>query len=347
MSSYKDLSGRSAGPALLALTGIATVILALVLGLTLRAYQRGDFRQDFRFTIEAEQLGEGLADGADVKMRGFAIGRITAISFLGSGRQRLEAEVRPPFAAEIRDNLTARFVSSNIFGATGIELRPGNGPGQPLSPGGVLRIAADSQSVAVTALMRTIGEFAQLFERTKLDTVLTSLADSTPALAESFRLLLQLSQAIRETDPDARVAVGSMIGDLAAVTAASSVLMATAPGPLREMLNGTGFLVDKRTEAIATMTGLTQIGDVLAPFVGQQGGDISRIIDGLLAIIMPVAGTLRTVPAAFMNLGTLAERINNAFPTVNGTVVLHLDLTLSKLAFLPYSAGLLTGGGER
>ncbi|MGB7362475.1 MAG: MlaD family protein, partial [Rhodococcus sp. (in: high G+C Gram-positive bacteria)] len=122
MAVFEDLSRRSAGPRSLRIRGLAVAVVLVLVAIFLAKYAKGDFSSKFDVTIDANSVGDGLAVGSDVKYRGLPVGRVDEIESIGFGAQRLHAHIDPGTASVLTDDLTVRFASATVFGATVVEL---------------------------------------------------------------------------------------------------------------------------------------------------------------------------------------------------------------------------------
>src|SRR4051812_5587565 len=142
IAKYQQMDGRGPGPIQLLAGGIASGAVILVAAIAFTAYAKGDFQSKFVVNIEAAQVGEGIAPGADVKMDGLRIGQVTKIESRGATEQFLQIAVEPDSSGYLADNVQARFVSSNTLGMTALELFYTGERGTPLHDGSTITLPA-------------------------------------------------------------------------------------------------------------------------------------------------------------------------------------------------------------
>ncbi len=99
---------------------ILMVVVALVAA-GLLAWGRGMFSDDVRVSAQVDDIGGALAAGADVKVRGVIVGRLSSIEARDGG-VRLGLVIDGGAASEIPSDVSARILPASVFGTSFVDL---------------------------------------------------------------------------------------------------------------------------------------------------------------------------------------------------------------------------------
>ncbi|OLT12001.1 hypothetical protein BJF79_04195 [Actinomadura sp. CNU-125] len=94
------------------------------------------------------QAGQGLGDGAPVKVRGVTIGSVESMELTGAGRARLTLRLDP--GVRVPTTVSASVEPASAFGPKFVELTPGNGEhdGPFLASGATIERTSDPQDLS-------------------------------------------------------------------------------------------------------------------------------------------------------------------------------------------------------
>lgn len=342
MPLFQDLSGRAASPRALRLRGtIAALALMLISGL-LFSYSKGYFRDDFELNIDAATLGEGLATGAEVKFRGLGIGKVTKIETLGYGHQLLELAIDRNQAGALTDNVSARFTSSNVFGSTAIEL-VNSGGGEQLREGKTLVIGENSTNATVTGVLRRASELTELFDSDAVRALLDTLASNSQGIGPILTSFFDLASLIADNQSRS---VAAVIADGASVLQGASDVTEPVIHLIQGILDSADYLANPEAKervrrAISGLDKelLKKVGDLLSV----NNANLASVIDAALDVALPIFISAGTIAPAYNKLGTLLDRVDGAFPVIDGKVQMQLDIILTDM---PYVLGSLPVGAR-
>ncbi|GAB20128.1 Mce family protein [Gordonia effusa NBRC 100432] len=339
MSQYEDPSGRGISTRQMYVVGLVGVAVLAIIAVAFSSYARGNFTPRFEFTVEAQQLGEGIVAGSDVKMNGLKIGQVVEVETKGATSQRLVIGIEPYASKNIATNIQARFVSSNTLGMSSVELFYRGAPGPQLAENGTITLPADSKTVTVTSIFRKI---TTTLGRVKTDNAGT-LADTfmfeggSAGIANIIRTAIELGQTkvgnktLIEQDP-------RPIIDMAdGMVTEGARLLAEALGGYRTLAPKINHLLNQpdNIDAVVKFIGMI-IGDAGSIF--RRGGDnVTKIIDAIISIGEPVGIAFRGANGFYRGVPKLIDRIDKTFvKNSNGTVSMKLQVIL---ASMPYLAG--------
>ena len=208
------------------LSGSASIVsLVAVVALAITLF-RGDLATTVPITVNSPRAGLVMNVDAKVKMRGVVVGRVAAIDTEPDGGATLHLAMEPTLLQLIPSNVEVRIAASTVFGAKFVELVPPQRPSdRDLQPGQVL--AAGSVTVENNTLFQQLSsvlgqvEPAQLNETLgaisaavngrgeqfgqatgELNTLLTVLHDSLPALSHSFGVAPRVFASYADAAPD-------------------------------------------------------------------------------------------------------------------------------------------------
>jgi len=334
-----DHSGRGPSAAGLRLRGLVVlvVIAAVVAGYLWYVNRPPSGQEDF--TVLTTSAGDALNTQTQVRMRGMVIGTVTDVQQDSSGTVRIRMRVDKARFAELRQPLQTRFVSSNFFSSTAMDLVPGDG--MPIESGQVIDLKTGVGDYTVTTLISQAGNTIvgsltpQLTETIKRGSRL--LAGVAPAATAG----LELVRALREAQARYPLAIGRFLNSV-------QTTLNTAVPSAREVLSGlydiTSIPIFKNAEQSQWYLDTFHS---LAGFIGDQG--IARVLNTLdLALpafdvvgdyLGPLNYAMRNVDAD--QIAELIKRLDRAIPSVNGRPTIETSLTL-----IPGLAA-ATRGGQR
>ncbi|NIL80952.1 MlaD family protein [Rhodococcoides kroppenstedtii] len=330
MAVFDDLSKRSAGPGALRLRGLAVAVVLVLLGVALTNYARGEFESRFDVTFDSTSIGDGLAVGSDVKYRGLPVGRVDEIEAVGFGRQRVHAHLEPDVAAVLTDDLTARFSSATVFGATVIELFS-EGKGQPLTANATVELGEDSETATVTGVFRRLATLTDVLDADNTNRVADLASRVSTNFGDGLKPFFDTAQMMAETQRSPlswKLVRGAELGDG----------LRESIGPLVDVI---AQVVDSseyfenpvnRDRAIKAMNGLggglsIPLGDLLR----ENQPYLAPLLDTLLDVLIPVALSAGTLAPAYQRVPNVLQGVEDAFPTVDGRTQLQLQVIVNSM----------------
>ena len=340
MPVYQDFSGRSAGKLALRLRGLAIVAVIAVVAVTLTAYSQGKFSDRFTVWIDAATVGEGLAPGAEVKLHGFAIGTVSRIDTIGFGHQQLELSLDRRQAEHLTDNVIARYTSSNVFGSTAIEL-VNRGGGNPLAEDSTLHIGENSANATVTSVFRKAGQLTRILDTEDVDRLFDLLITNTETLGPTTRAFFETARMLADYQ---RAPVAEYVRIGGDVATGVAELTPPAVDLIAQLLDTSAYFgetsnQDRTNKAIYGLA--DQALAPLATILRDNSVDLSTIVSTVLDLVIPIAASIGSVAPTYNRVPELLDRIDGAFPVVDGRVQLQLEL-ISK--DMPYLVDSIVGG---
>ncbi|MBL1074117.1 MCE family protein [Nocardia sp. 2] len=342
MGVFQDHSGRAAGKWALRLRGVVMAVVIVLVTVLVSSYARGSFADRFQLTVDAATLGEGLAPGAEVKFRGFAIGTVREVETVGYGHQRIEIEIDRRQADALTDDVTARFTSSNVFGSSAIELVAGAG-GAKLREGAVLSIGENATNATVAGVFRRAARLTQVLDSDTVRRLFDLMLDNADSLGPVLSSFFETARLLADGQ-QAPLAHYLEIGR--DMTGAFADLTPSAGRAILAVLEQAAYFGDpdnrartnKATDGV-DQTVLIGISDLLAV----NNPDLEKILSTVLDLAVPISASIGTVAPAYNRIPNLLRAIDGAFPVVDGRVQLQVELIAKTM---PYLADSLNGGAR-
>lgn len=203
--------GRGIDPAWWTLVLFAAIV-AMVLG-TWSLFTRS-FESTLPVTVISERAGLVMESGAQVKMRGVEIGRVSGVEG-GIAPVRLKLELDPKQAEFIPANVVAQIKATTVFGAKYVDLvSPADPASQHLRAGAV--IEADNVSTEVNTVFQNLTAVLKQIDPVKLNGVLSTFAEGLrgegraigQATTDANAVLLALNSRIETIRDDWRAVEG-------------------------------------------------------------------------------------------------------------------------------------------
>ncbi|MEV6772367.1 MlaD family protein [Nocardia sp. NPDC051030] len=342
MSVFQDHSGRAAGKWALRARGLVIAVVIVTVAVFVSSYARGSFGDKFKVTVDAATLGEGLAPGAEVKFRGYAIGTVRTVETVGYGHQRIELEIDRRQAAGLTDGVTARFTSSNVFGSSAIELVSGGG-GAALPEHSVLKIGEGATNATVAGVFRRAARLTQVLDSATVHRLIDLMLDNASSLGPVLKSFFETARTLADGQ---QAPLSHYLAIGADMTGAFADLTPSAGHAILAVLEQSAYFgdADNRARTNKATDGVDQavlvgISDLLA----KHNPDLEPVLSGVLDLAVPVMVSVGSVASAHNRIPNLLRAMDEAFPVVDGRVQLQLELIVKTMPYLADSLG----GGAR
>ncbi|MBY6684874.1 MCE family protein [Rhodococcus sp. BP-149] len=330
MAVFDDLSRRSAGPRSLRVRGLVVAVVLVVLGVVLGKYATGDFESRFDLTIDSTAVGDGLAVGSDIKYRGLPIGRVDEIEPLGFGSQRVHAHIEPAVASVLTDDVTARFSSATVFGATVIELYS-EGEGSPLREDTVLALGDDTETATVTGVFRRLADLTDVLDADNTERVLDLASRVSSEFGDSLKPFFDTAQMMAETQRAPLAWKLHRGGELADGLGAS---IGPVTDVIDQVVTSSEYFEnpENSARAITAMSGLgSGLSIPLGDLLRDNGPYLRPLLDTLLDVLLPVALSAGTLAPAYQRVPDVISGVEDAFPNVDGRTQLQLQVIVKNM----------------
>lgn len=337
MSRFLDPSGRGPKAPTLALRGVVyAAVLLLGAGLLL-AVSQGAFNDRFRATALLSDVGDGLPEGSDVKLRGVLVGRVAGVdSVPGQARHTVRLDLKPEFADGIPASVKARIIPTNIFGAPSVELIADDGDVRPLAEDAVIPADTSAETVKMQTALDKLHDVLRAVQPAKLNSALYNISRALEGQgAEIGDTISRLDGYLSALNPH----VDTFGENLTALSDALEGLQRSAPALLDtvdSVLPTAKTLVEKENRLVSTLAGGARVSDTWQGFLDENG---ERVIS-LMRTSRPMLGVLAEqrgfIPVSFRELGRGVKALGGVFDPDTGQARLNLGFVLTP--YDPYTS---------
>jgi virulence factor Mce-like protein len=310
-----DHDSRSPSNRQLFAAGVCFVLITAVIVALLTAKSRGKLDRLVQVSAELVNVGDGLPAKSDVKFRGVLVGFVSDVVPAGTGRPNIvHIELKPEYARDIPNTVTARVVPSNVFAVSSVQL-VGNGKGSaPLQSGAV--IPAD-QSLPTVLFQTTLNKVRELLTAVGREPtgdsigMLATLGEATHGRGDR---MLDAGRDLNEIVAQLNTVVANDTGPstISALTDAADGLRDVAP----ELFDALGSAVKPMQTLAEKRSALTNFVSAGLGTVGTLGDAFDHQTDRLINIttqMTPVVGVLADNAGQFQPIFTRMQRLGNKF----------------------------------
>lgn len=307
---------------------IFAVILALLLVLAVMSYT-GAFRSTRDVTMYADQGGNQLSLGAQVKLHGVVVGTVTDMGVSGD-RAKLTLGLDTSFVRDIPSNVEARILPKTLIGQDYIDLIvPAQASSTRIAVGDVIGQDRTATAVELETALNNLLVTLHDVPPQKLVITLNALASSLNGRgAELGRTLTTLQRYLGGLNP----VLPTAIADMKALTMVSKTYNRAAPhllDALKSFTTTARTLVAQQANLDLLYRQVTGAADTTTAFLQANG-------DNLISLVATSRRTLRILatyapeyPCLLSQLAGLVPRVDKAFGKGTARPALHVLLQVS------------------
>jgi phospholipid/cholesterol/gamma-HCH transport system substrate-binding protein len=180
---------------------VAVLVVVLVLGvLALRS--RGLIGGPEQVSAQVADAGGSLGDGADVKLRGVIVGRVSEVARGPEGGVRVRLALADGQLGHIPANVVARILPATVFGTSYVDLTT-HGPARGrLQAGAVIPADRSQRTLELQQALDDVDELVKALRPAQLNTTLTAIATALDGRGEEIGGLIEdLDTLLRNVEP--------------------------------------------------------------------------------------------------------------------------------------------------
>ena len=274
---------------------IATALAGIVIAGLLFGLQKDFFTIKYSLRFTADR-GTGFTKGMSVKLSGFRVGRVTAISLNDQAMVDIIIEIDSDYRAWIRGDSTVKLVKEGLVGDSIIDISVGS-PDKPQ-----LKDKDFITYIKTKSLDEMAADIADKVKPVLIEVseIISYINDPDGDLKKTIRNAEQLTRKLEGTRQNA---------DLLLVSAAGNVNLVTAR---------TSSLLDNTSKKIDSID--------LAPAINRINSTLDHLDKKLPALLDKTDATLENVSRISYETRLLAEK---TFPKIPGVISLAEDVMLS------------------
>jgi virulence factor Mce-like protein len=306
--------------------GLAFIaVIVLLIALAIGKYA-GAFDSGVPVTLKVDTVGNQLADGGDVKVRGLIVGSIKQISTEGDGAT-VQLSIDPKMVGQIPADVTARLLPKTLFGEKFVSLVP---PADPTSQ----RIAAgdiigQDRSQSAREVDQVLNHLLPLLQAVKPQQLATTLGSLSQALqgrgTELGQTLVQLNTLLDGLNPS----IPDLQDDVSQLADFSENLSDAAPDLLNALNDFTvtsKTIVDQKDGLAQTFSSLTGASDDLKAFLDANGENLISLTAASRPTLATLARYAPEFPCLLGQLTDVIPRVDAAFGKGTNEPGLHITL---------------------
>ncbi len=295
--------------ALRGLVGLGFVALVLVL-LTMNA--RGAFSGAPRVTAELDNVGASIYTGADVKVKGVIVGRVTGFE-AREGGANLELTLQEHQLKGIPKNVVARVLPATVFGTSFVDLTV-HGPATParLRSGDVVRQDKTQETLEFQQALDDIDGLVKALGPAELNTALSAIAQALDGRGEQLGKTIDLANSLVAR---AQNQMPTIRRDLSLFATNMEIVRRNAPELLQAISDGlvvARTVVEQQGQITALLTGGMALAKDAEQFIDQRGAALVRAIKQAQDVVDATYDNRQSGIVAAFDANTL---VSNRLPT--------------------------------
>lgn len=290
--------------------------VALAAGLLLLQSQ-GAFRDTVEVSTKLDSVGDGLPVGADVKMRGAIIGRVSGVdATLDHMVVRLQLD--PKYASAVPASVQSRILPTNAFGAPYVDLRVTGTETPTIARGAEIPQDLSKGTVQMQTVFQKVYDVLVAVEPAKLNVTLNAIADALSGNGERLgRIIERADSYLSSLNANADV----FAADLTELATTLEGVQRAAPDLLEAADNVSAtarLVVDTRNDMRAFFQAGTRTSSQLAGFLSRTTPPITRGLDAGSRLAVVLAPLAPDIDESLVTLGQLSGRLTTAVPGHKG-----------------------------
>ena len=284
------------------------IVVALFIGGTIAVYNKA-FADVVPVRLEVQQAGSQMSVGADVKVRGIIVGRVSSIEAMPGGAA-LKLALKPGKVDQIPKDVRARILPKTLFGQRYVSLRiPGNAADERLEAGDVIHQDRSKTAIELQKVLTDVVPLLKAVQPQKLASTLNAISSALRGRGDQLgNTMVRLSRLLGEVNrslPDIKA-------DISAFADVTEIYDKAAPDILRalsDLTTTTQTVVAKRSDLRRLYASVIGASTDLRRFLAVN----KRNIIDLTAATQPTLDVLaRYAPEYTCLLRQIAESVPNA-----------------------------------
>lgn len=284
------------------------LVVALFVGGTIAIYNKA-FADVVPVRLEVERAGSQLSVGADVKVRGVIVGRVSSIEAMDGGAA-LNLALEPGKVEQVPKDVRALILPKTLFGQRYVSLRVPEDPASAhIEAGAVIQQDRSKSAIELQKVLTDVVPLLKAVQPQKLASTLNAIASALQGrgaqLGDTLVRVSTLLGEINESLPDIKA-------DIAQFADVTRIYDEAAPeilGALSDLTTTTRTIVDKREDLRRLYANVIGVSTDLRRFLAANK---QNIID-LTAAMQPTLDVLaKYAPEYPCLLRQIAESVPNA-----------------------------------
>ncbi|CAG7630866.1 MCE family protein [Actinacidiphila bryophytorum] len=304
------------------------LVPALLAWLAVAVYDK-DFQDEATVTVLTGSVGNEMHPGADVKVRGVVVGRVSAIHADGQGA-RLTLAIDPGQLHRIPAGVTAQMLPTTLFGARFVALVP---PADAVADGPTLTasstIAQDrsGDAVELQQVLDNVMPLLTAVQPQKLAATLNAVATALDGRGTQLgTTLVQLDRYLSKLNPE----LPALNDDIKQLVTVSHIYDAAAPDIVQALTDFTrtsGTIAEEQANLSTLYGTATGTAQDVTTYLRQNSPNIIRLAAASRGTLGLLAEYAPSFPCTLRTLADFVPAMDKALGKGTGQPGLHVDLT--------------------
>lgn len=310
-------------------TGIVSLlVLAGLLAATLLIYAK-TFTPSVSVTLLASNAGNAMQRGADVKVRGVLVGRVTSVTSVGDGA-RISLSLDPAQAEQIPADATARLLPKTLFGERFVSVVvPSASDGSPaITSGATIRQDSSFEGVELQRVFDDLLPVLQTLQPEKLASTLSEVSSALRGRGTEIGASLdEFSAYLTKFGPE----VPKLADDLQALASVANTYSDSLPdllGALNDLTTFAQTQVDQQQQLKTLFSTVISSANTTGGWVGSNSSTIIGLSRDSLPALDVSAQYASEFPCTFSALTGMIPKMDKALGVGTSQVGLHGTMTI-------------------
>lgn len=322
--------------------GVCFLMVPVLLAWLAVAVYDKDFSDDDTVHVQTDSVGNEMNLGADVKVRGVVVGRVSGIHADGQGAT-LTLKIPPSLLRQIPADVTAQMLPTTLFGERYVSLAPPTDTaGAQGSSTGVVQAAAQDGSLRPGAVIPQdrsgdAVELEQVFDHllplldavqpAQLSATLNAVATALQGRGKELgTTLTTLDAYLKQINPD----LPQLNTDLHQLVTVSQTYADAAPDLLQaldELTTTTQTVAQQQNQLASLYSAATTSANTTTAFLRQNQGTIIQLSANSRGTLQLLSQYSSEFPCTFEALADFVPQMDKALGKGTGKPGLHIKLT--------------------
>ncbi|WP_328463240.1 MCE family protein [Streptomyces sp. NBC_00448] len=325
----RPVRGWGSGAARRRTAGIIFLLVpALLAWLAVAVYDKS-FSNDAKVTVDTGSAGNEMNLGADVKMRGVVVGRVTAIHANGTGA-RLTLAIDPGRLHQIPAGVTAQMLPTTLFGERFVALVP---PAD--SPSGGPALAAHStipqdrsaDAVELEQVLDNVMPLLTAVQPQKLAATLNAVATALDGRGQELgTTLVQLDRYLTKLNPQ----LPALTDDIKQLVTVSNTYNAAAPDIVQALTDFTktsGTIAQQQANLSTLYGSTTATAQDITTYLRQNKENLIHLAADSRGTLQLLAEYAPSFPCTLRTLADFVPAMDKVLGKGTDEPGLHVDVT--------------------
>ncbi|WP_435132949.1 MCE family protein [Actinacidiphila sp. bgisy144] len=326
---------RFGGTARRRTAGIVFLLVpALLAWLAVAVYDKS-FTHSVTVTVETGSAGNEMNQGADVKMRGVVVGRVTAIHADGAGA-RLTLAIDPGQMRHIPAGVTAQMLPTTLFGERFVALVPPagaatgtgtTGTGATLAAHATIPQDRSADAVELEQVLDNVMPLLTAVQPQKLAATLNAVSTALDGRGQELgTTLVQLDRYLTKLNPQ----LPALTDDIKQLVTVSNTYDAAAPDIVQALTDFTrtsGTIAEQQANLSTLYGSTTATAQDITTYLRQNKQNLIHLAADSRGTLQLLAKYAPSFPCTLRTLADFVPEMDKALGKGTDEPGLHVDVT--------------------